>query len=327
MPMMIVVIAPPRYRRSAFGSHVAEGILHRLGAAADAGLADDDAAALDELLDGLARAVGDQLHDYLMDRHATHVARALLRVAAGRDVVPASKQGRAKQQEQREAGGGGSGGGGFGAAAGAAQGGPAAPVALAEKLQGSRQAGAAAPPPRFPSLLSRLVRMLPCHDPPSMATLAKNSYSGPFLQGALRAVAGDRCALFVGARCVRRAPAYLRRQGCEALGEMTRCRCRQTLALRLRCGKSTPSLLFTPFFVQTSSLLTLITTPTHYSALLNHVLPPMLGVSAAAAAAAEPGSVLASVTESHMSKLLRDDVYSRLLEVRAALCVCVCVCV
>jgi len=45
------------------------------------------------------------------------------------------------------------------------------------------------------------------------------------------------------------------------------------------------------------------------------VLPPMLGVSAAAAAEAEPGSVLASVSESHMSKLLRDDVYSRLLEV------------
>jgi hypothetical protein len=34
--------------------------------------------------------------------------------------------------------------------------------------------------------------MLPCYDPPSMAVLAKNSYSGPFLQGVLRAVAGDR---------------------------------------------------------------------------------------------------------------------------------------
>jgi hypothetical protein len=43
----------------------------------------------------------------------------------------------------------------------------------------------------------------------------------------------------------------------------------------------------------------------------------MLGVSAAAAAEAAPGSVLAAVSESHMSKLLRDDVYSRLLEVRA----------
>jgi hypothetical protein len=43
----------------------------------------------------------------------------------------------------------------------------------------------------------------------------------------------------------------------------------------------------------------------------------MLGVSAAAAADAAPGSVLASVSESHMSKLLRDDVYSRLLEVGA----------
>lgn len=58
-----------------------------------------------------------------------------------------------------------------------------------------------------------------------------------------------------------------------------------------------------------------------HSALLNVVLPPMLGVSAAAAAEAAPGSVLAGVTESHMSKLLRDDVYSRLLEVGAWLCV------
>lgn len=176
--------------RSAFGSHVAEGILQRLGAAADHGLGEEDAAALDELLDGLARAVGDQLHDYLMDRHATHVARALLRVAAGRDVVPASKQGKAKQQEQRGAAGGGQqgrwGGGGGG--------GPPQQAALAEKLQGSHAGADNVPPPRFPSLLSRLVRMLPCQDPPSMAVLAKNSYSGPFLQGILRAVAGNRCA-------------------------------------------------------------------------------------------------------------------------------------
>ena len=41
----------------------------------------------------------------------------------------------------------------------------------------------------------------------------------------------------------------------------------------------------------------------------------MLGVSAAAAADAAPGAVLAGVSESHMSKLLRDDLYSRLLEV------------
>ena len=63
---------------------------------------------------------------------------------------------------------------------------------LAEKLAGSHNAEH--PPPRFPSLLSRLARMLPCYDPPSMATLAKNTYSGPFLQGVLRAVAGDRWA-------------------------------------------------------------------------------------------------------------------------------------
>ncbi len=214
---------------------MAEGLLQRIGAAADAGLSDEDAAAAEELMSSLAAALGDQLYDYLMDRHATHVARALLRVAAGRDVVPASKQGKQKQQERARGGGGG----GPQLWRGGDAGGRAVDP-LAEKLAGSH--GAEAPPPRFPQLLSRLARMLPCYDPPSMAALAKNNYSGPFLQGVLRAVAGD-------------------------------------------------------------------------SDLLAVVLPPMLGVSAAAAAEAEPGSVLASVSESHMSKLLRDDVYSRLLEV------------
>jgi hypothetical protein len=67
------------------------------------------------------------------------------------------------------------------------------PDPLAEKLAGSHAAGAP-PPPAFPSLLSRLARMLPCYDPPGMAVLAKNPYSGPFLQGVLRAAAGDRCS-------------------------------------------------------------------------------------------------------------------------------------
>jgi len=165
---------------SAFGSHVAEGLLQRLGAAADGGgLPEEDAAALEQLLDALAGALGDQLYDYLMDRHATHVARALLRVGAGRDVVPASKQGKQKQQDGKSRGGGGGGAGGVGV------------NALAEKLSGSHGATA---PLRFPQLVSRLARMLPCYDPPSMAVLAKNTYSGPFLQGVLRAVAGDRCA-------------------------------------------------------------------------------------------------------------------------------------
>jgi hypothetical protein len=94
---------------SAFGSHVAEGFLQRLGAAADEGLSEEDTQELEALLASLAGAIGDQMYDYLMDRHATHVARALLRVAAGRDVVPASKQGKQKQRD-RGAGGAGPGG-------------------------------------------------------------------------------------------------------------------------------------------------------------------------------------------------------------------------
>jgi hypothetical protein len=61
---------------------------------------------------------------------------------------------------------------------------------LAEKLSGSH--ALEHPPPLFPGLVSRLARMLPCYEPSSMAALAKNTYSGPFLQGVLRAVAGDR---------------------------------------------------------------------------------------------------------------------------------------
>ena len=68
---------------SAFGSHVAEKILLGLDAAADR-LDETDAAALEELLGRLVGAMGDQMYDYMMDKHATHVARRVLCVVVGR---------------------------------------------------------------------------------------------------------------------------------------------------------------------------------------------------------------------------------------------------
>jgi hypothetical protein len=50
--------------------------------------------------------------------------------------------------------------------------------------------------------------------------------------------------------------------------------------------------------------------------LLQLLLPPILGVDAAKAAAAAPGEVLATLTDSHVGRLLRDECYSHLLEVR-----------
>jgi hypothetical protein len=45
------------------------------------------------------------------------------------------------------------------------------------------------------------------------------------------------------------------------------------------------------------------------------LLPPVLGAQPAAAAAAEPGSRLVTIADSHVGKLMRDECYSRVLEV------------
>jgi hypothetical protein len=49
--------------------------------------------------------------------------------------------------------------------------------------------------------------------------------------------------------------------------------------------------------------------------LLMQLLPPVLGAQPAAAAAAEPGSRLVTIADSHVGKLMRDECYSRVLEV------------
>lgn len=48
------------------------------------------------------------------------------------------------------------------------------------------------------------------------------------------------------------------------------------------------------------------------------LLPPVLGLDPSKAAAAAPGQRLATLTDSHVGRLLRDDCYSHLLEVAVA---------
>jgi hypothetical protein len=72
---------------------------------------------------------------------------------------------------------------------------------LQEKMEGSSHkpqhhlssssAAAAAASVRFPKLLARYAKMLPCYDASNMLLLGKNSYSSPFLQAMLRAAAAD----------------------------------------------------------------------------------------------------------------------------------------
>lgn len=101
----------------AFGSHVAEKILAWIHAAAStAGAVDgsDPAAATDgyeasegveTLLEALVSAVEPHIVDYATDKHATHVARALLVVVTGRDVL--TPPGKKQRQRQRQQQGGG----------------------------------------------------------------------------------------------------------------------------------------------------------------------------------------------------------------------------
>lgn len=143
------------------------------------------------VLSGMVGAIGSNLFDYIMDKHATHVARALLVVIAGRDVLSpvAKKKQQQQQQQQIEAEGSEH---QLAAAAAAAGNTPAFKSkrsSLQEKLSGRCSVDVA--PGRYPSLLRRYAKMLPCYDASNMSMLGKNSYSSPFIQAVLRAAAGD----------------------------------------------------------------------------------------------------------------------------------------
>jgi hypothetical protein len=134
-----------------------------------------------------------------MDKHATHVARALLVVIAGRDVLsPVNKKKQHQQQQQHAEGEEGPEGAAEGRRFNQAAFKPGR-SSLQQKMEGNAPAAAAAAGQqqqqqgvRFPALLRRFAKMLPLYDAANMQLLGKNNYSGPFIQAVLRAAAADR---------------------------------------------------------------------------------------------------------------------------------------
>jgi hypothetical protein len=101
--------------------------LHAAAATAATAAADEDGSSgssssiegLEQLLESLVAAVEPHIVDYATDKHATHVARALLVAVTGRDVLtPPGKKQRQRQQQAQQ---GGSGEGEEGAAGGQQQ--------------------------------------------------------------------------------------------------------------------------------------------------------------------------------------------------------------
>ncbi|BDA51236.1 Nucleolar protein 9 [Coccomyxa sp. Obi] len=80
---------------SPFGSRVAERLLERLGELLDSVHDKDSADRLYEVLQSLTGVVVAHLWEFATDRNASHVARRLLCVIAGRDVTPAQRGGAA----------------------------------------------------------------------------------------------------------------------------------------------------------------------------------------------------------------------------------------
>ncbi|CAL8466393.1 g5929 [Coccomyxa elongata] len=80
---------------SPFGSRVAERLLERLGQLLDSAHDQDSAERLYEVLQSLTAVVVEHLWEFATDRNASHVARRLLCVIAGRDVTPAQRGGAA----------------------------------------------------------------------------------------------------------------------------------------------------------------------------------------------------------------------------------------
>ncbi|KAF5838129.1 hypothetical protein DUNSADRAFT_3379 [Dunaliella salina] len=125
-----------------------------------------------------------ELWKFMTDRFATHVARRVLCMLCGHDVLPPGSRG--------PQGGSGGGGGGGKASAG-----------LAAKLPTKEKAAAGRHPQegcRFPELLESLVSILTREDygGASMEELLGSTYASPFIQGALKAASmlqGNRSLL------------------------------------------------------------------------------------------------------------------------------------
>lgn len=143
---------------SAFGSHVLENLLLAVN---KEHTASDELhnAGFTEVLQRYVDAVCPSLPDYVTDKFATHVARALLTCAAGRDVLPPRKQRKNGAQDAK-------------------------PIWAVQQ----QQAGGCAA--RYPALLEQLSAALcePESGDWSMTGLANDTYASPFLQGLLLAM-------------------------------------------------------------------------------------------------------------------------------------------
>ncbi|GIL74790.1 hypothetical protein Vretimale_2348 [Volvox reticuliferus] len=189
---------------SPFGSHVVEKLLIRLESQLDV-LTQEEYDEFHQVMKLLTDSICPHLYDYVTDRFATHVARRLLCLLAGRNVLPPPSKQRQQQLPGLEnkrsklevpTGLAAKLGGVSATAAGVSGKKHSSTVAaLAAELLGS---GADEPPPcRLPELVSCFTAVV-CSDDyvgAVVSELVYHPYACPFLQALLRAAACDRKAL------------------------------------------------------------------------------------------------------------------------------------
>ncbi|GAB4813915.1 hypothetical protein N2152v2_000961 [Parachlorella kessleri] len=169
-----------------FGSHVFEKALKVLGERA--ATADEDGySTIEQTLSKVTDAVSDNLYDMAVHKYATHVARRLLSVLAGRDVAPAPgrkqqqqaqqhAEGEAGEEEQKQA------------KQHAKRAG--APGGLAAKLGSAAGKAGAAGTADYPHLLEKVVTTVLSDDwAETLGEVQRDQFGSPLLQAVLRAAA------------------------------------------------------------------------------------------------------------------------------------------
>ncbi|MEW5306821.1 MAG: hypothetical protein WDW36_009259 [Sanguina aurantia] len=180
-----------------FGSHVLEKALVRLEGQLD-GMAEAEYDSFAALIKTLCEALMGQLYPFITDKFATHVARRLLCLAAGRNVLPAASK---AQQASGKANHKGAHHSSSLATRTAISSAPyarkSAPSGPAQPPPFSIAAGVPPQPQRFPDLVAALVEALSGGEfkGACMQELVSHPYASPFLQGLLTACAGDRAPL------------------------------------------------------------------------------------------------------------------------------------
>ncbi|GAX84255.1 hypothetical protein CEUSTIGMA_g11678.t1 [Chlamydomonas eustigma] len=191
---------------SPFGSHVVEKMLIALDKSWE-GLPPDQQEQTNKLLDSIQQTICSQLYEYITDRYATHVARRLLCVAAGRNVLPPSKAQRegltaaaAKSKVlsglAARVGGGMSGG---------------SSVKTSKQLAASLAItslvgddGQLSEEPRFPQMLLAASKVLSREDMQGsrITDIVFSQNASPYVQGLLKSMTFDRKALIALVPCI-----------------------------------------------------------------------------------------------------------------------------